>query len=109
MAGGVKIRFDFSFFAAVGIFLAFDKAGYGIYCLAACFCHELGHLAVMLAEGKLPDEIIILIKLGRKISGECVKKTEKEGKNCLKSQYAALCLFFYCFWHRLKKSEETEK
>ncbi len=58
MAGGVKIRFDFSFFAAVGIFLAFDKAGYGIYCLAACFCHELGHLAVMLAEGKLPDEII---------------------------------------------------
>ncbi len=58
MLWGMRIRFDFSFFAAVGIFLAFDKAGYGIYCLAACFCHEFSHLAVMLAEGKLPDEII---------------------------------------------------
>ena len=55
---GVKIRLDFSFFAAVGIFLAFDRAGYGAYCLAACFCHEISHLAVMLIEGQPPDEML---------------------------------------------------
>ncbi|MBD5113748.1 MAG: hypothetical protein HDT46_00860 [Ruminococcaceae bacterium] len=55
---GICIGLDFSFFAVVGVFLAFDKSGYGIYCLCACFCHELGHLLVMLAEKKLPEEII---------------------------------------------------
>lgn len=56
--GGVKLRLDFSFFAAVGIFLALDATGYGLYCLSACFCHEAGHLSLMLLEKKLPEEII---------------------------------------------------
>ncbi|MCM1055741.1 MAG: hypothetical protein NC394_09515 [Bacteroides sp.] len=56
--GGIRIGLDFSFFAVVGVFLAFDKSGYGIYCLFACFCHELGHLVVMLLEKKPPGEMI---------------------------------------------------
>lgn len=70
--GGVSVGLDFSFFAAVGIFLAFDKAGYGIYCLCACFCHELGHLAVMLAEKKPPKEIIF------SGGGICIKQRRNE-------------------------------
>ena len=56
--GGVRVAFDFSFFAAVGIFLAFDTSGYGIFCLSACLCHESGHLLLMLLGGKKPDELI---------------------------------------------------
>lgn len=91
--GGVKIRLDFSFFAAVGIFLAFDKAGYGIYCLAACFCHELSHLAVMLAEGKLPEEIIF------SGGGICIRQRSDASCAVLAAGCAVNFLLFivYCF------------
>ncbi len=55
--GETDICFDFSFFLVVGLFLAFDRFGYGAICLAACICHEAGHLIVMLISGKKPKEI----------------------------------------------------
>jgi len=55
---GTRIYLDFSFFAVVGMFFAFDSGGYGWLSLAACICHELGHLAVMIIEGKAPYEMV---------------------------------------------------
>lgn len=55
---GIRVSLDFSFFAVVGVFLAFDKSGYGLCCLCACFCHELGHLLAMALEKKPPKEMI---------------------------------------------------
>lgn len=57
-AFGVRICFDFSFFAVIGVFLAFDGGGYGGLCFAACVCHELGHLAAMAVRGEKPREMI---------------------------------------------------
>lgn len=57
-AFGVRICFDFSFFAVIGLFLAFDSGGYGWLCFAACVCHELGHLAAMAVRGDKPREMI---------------------------------------------------
>lgn len=42
----------------MGIFLALDKSGYGIFCLLACICHETAHLIVLIAEKNPPREII---------------------------------------------------
>lgn len=86
---GVRLRLDFSFFAAVGIFLALDRTGYGICCLSACFCHEAGHLAVMLIEKKLPEEIIF------SGGGICIKR---RGDASLAVLAAGCLVNFLLFW-----------
>ncbi|MCL2086672.1 MAG: hypothetical protein FWH05_03660 [Oscillospiraceae bacterium] len=52
-----SVAFDFSFFAIIAVFLAFDYTGYGIYSVIACFLHEMGHLVAMLIEGARPSGI----------------------------------------------------
>lgn len=66
--GGMRVGFDFSFFAVIGIFTALDSSGYGIFCIAACLCHEAGHLALLLLTGRIPDELIF------SGSGICIKQ-----------------------------------
>lgn len=42
-----EIRLDFSFFAAVAIFVLLDRTGQSITALAACITHEMAHLISM--------------------------------------------------------------
>lgn len=89
---GVKLSFDFTFFAAVGIFLALDESGYGIFCLSACLLHEAAHLAVLFAEKKPPDEIIFS-------GGGISIRQEKEPSLCaLAAGCAANLLLFAVFY-----------
>lgn len=90
--GSVKLRLDFSFFAAVGIFLAFDGTGYGMCCLAACFCHEAGHLVVMLLQKKPPREIIF------SGGGICIRQREDSSSAVLAAGCAVnfILFFIYC-------------
>ena len=66
--GSLKVGFDFSFFAVMAIFFALDDSGYGIFCIAACLCHEAGHLALLLITGDIPPELIF------SGSGICIKQ-----------------------------------
>ncbi len=80
----MKIRIGFSFLAVLGFILCTDNEGTAVLCLAACALHELGHLAVMLIERKLPYEISfygggVHIKGGSNslpaVSGGCIVNT----------------------------------
>lgn len=51
------LQFDFSFFAAVSLFLFLDSSGFGMTALCACGLHELSHLAVMTAFGISPETV----------------------------------------------------
>ena len=64
----VRLEAEFSFFAVIGFLICTDRAGISALCLLACFMHELGHLAVMIAERK-PPELIRLYGGGIHISG----------------------------------------
>lgn len=55
---GVRLSFDFTFFGAIAVFLALDESGFGVLCLLACFCHETGHLLVLIGEKNPPKEIL---------------------------------------------------
>lgn len=52
-----RLRLDFSFFAAISLFLFLDNTGFGMAALCACVLHELSHFAVMAAFGIAPDAI----------------------------------------------------
>lgn len=54
----MRAEVRFSFFAALGFLICTDREGTLFMCLAACTLHELGHLAVMLAEGKPPSSVL---------------------------------------------------
>lgn len=47
IAFGRKIRFDFTFFAALAVLLVLNGNGYILWGFYACILHELGHLIVM--------------------------------------------------------------
>lgn len=47
----------FSFPAVLSLVLCTDKAGTALFCLIACFLHELGHIAVLFGEGNIPRKI----------------------------------------------------
>lgn len=77
----MKIKIGFSFLAVLGFILCTDNEGTAVLCLTACLLHELGHLAVMLIEHRLPYEIAfygggIHIKGGSgsllSVSGGCI-------------------------------------
>lgn len=91
-AFGVRLCFDFSFFAVIGLFFAFDSGGYGWLCFAACICHELGHLAVMAVRGEGLDEIIF------SGGGICIKKSDKPSLCVLAAGCAVNFLLFAVFF-----------
>ena len=64
------MRFEagFSFFAVMGVLVCTDRDGISFLCLLACVLHELGHLTVMLYEGR-PPSLIRLYGGGIHISG----------------------------------------
>ena len=96
-AGDLKIGFDFSFFAVTAIFLAFDGSGYGILCIAACLCHEAGHLALLLLTGRVPESLIF------SGSGMCIKQREEPTVPVLAAGCAVnfiLCIIFYFLLER---------
>lgn len=53
----IKLEAGFSFFAVLGFMICTDRSGTSLLCLLSCVLHELGHLAVMLAEKRLPERI----------------------------------------------------
>lgn len=91
--GKAEICLDFSFFAVLGIFFAFDPAGYGFCCLLACFCHETGHFIAMLLEKKPPREVMF------SGGGICIKQHRDPSVFVLGAGCAVnFCLFFlFCF------------
>lgn len=53
----ITLRLDFSFFAAIALFLFLDNTGFGMAALCACGLHELSHLAVMTVFGIMPEAV----------------------------------------------------
>lgn len=91
-AFGVRICFDFSFFAVIGLFLAFDSGGYGWLCFAACICHELGHLAAMAVRGDRPREMIF------SGGGICIKQSGQPSFGVLAAGCAVNFLLFIVYF-----------
>lgn len=91
-AFGVRICFDFSFFAVIGLFLAFDSGGYGWLCFAACVCHELGHLAAMAVRGDKPREMIF------SGGGICIKQSGQPSFGVLAAGCAVNFLLFIVYF-----------
>lgn len=89
---GVGVCFDFSFFAVVGLFLAFDSGGYGWLCFAACICHELGHLLAMTVRGDKPEEIIF------SGGGICIKQSGQPSFGVLAAGCAVNFVLFAVFF-----------
>lgn len=89
---GVRLGFDFSFFAVIGLFLAFDSGGYGWLCFAACICHELGHLAAMAVIGDKPEEIIF------SGGGICIKQSGQPSFGVLAAGCGVNFLLFAVFF-----------
>ena len=52
------IKFDFTFFAVLFLFMTFDTSGYGILSLYACLLHETGHLICMLLVKTKPTQLL---------------------------------------------------
>lgn len=64
----IKPELRFSFPAVLAVILSTDTEGTALLCLLACGLHELGHIIVMLIEGR-PPEKIIFYGGGIKLSG----------------------------------------
>ena len=58
----------FSFLAVTAFLLCTDRQGTALLCFSSCVLHELGHIAVMLAERR-PPESVVLYGGGIKLSG----------------------------------------
>lgn len=54
----MRLEWRFSFFAVLGFIVCTDREGVMLLCMTACVLHELGHLAVMLAERKPPSSVV---------------------------------------------------
>ena len=90
--GGMEVEFDFSFFAVIGIFFALDSSGYGIFCIAACLCHEAGHLALLLLTKQIPDRLIF------SGSGICIKQQREASIPVLAAGCTVNFLLFIIFY-----------
>ena len=65
---GVRLRFDFSFFLLVVLFLLGDQSGSALFVLGAAAIHEGGHL-LMMGLAKAPVEAIWFTPFGLRING----------------------------------------
>ena len=97
-AGSLRIGFDFSFFAVIAIFLALDVSGYGILCIAACLCHEAGHLALLLLTGRVPQSLIF------SGSGICIKQREEPSLPVLAAGCTVNFILFIIFYFLLERN-----
>ena len=95
---GMKVGFDFSFFAVLAIFFALDDSGYGIFCIAACLCHEAGHLALMLLTKQVPHSLIF------SGSGICIKHREEPSLPVLAAGCAVNFILFIIFCLLLERN-----
>ena len=96
--GSLKIGFDFSFFAVIAIFFALDDSGYGILCIAACLCHELGHLAFLLLTKQIPHSLIF------SGSGICIKQREEASIPVLAAGCTVNFILFIIFYFLLEQN-----
>lgn len=96
--GAMRVCFDFSFFAVIGIFFALDDSGYGIFCIAACLCHELGHLALLLLTKHVPRQLIF------SGSGICIKQQEEASVPVLAAGCAVNFILFIIFCFLLEQN-----
>ena len=96
--GSLKIGFDFSFFAVIAIFFALDDSGYGILCIAACLCHEAGHLALLLLTRCVPHSLIF------SGSGICIKQREEATVPVLAAGCAVNFTLFIIFYFLLEQN-----
>lgn len=96
--GSLKVGFDFSFFAVIAIFFALDDSGYGIFCIAACLCHEAGHLALMLLTKQIPHSLIF------SGSGICIKQREEVSVPVLAAGCAVNFILFVIFYFIIEQN-----
>ncbi|MDE7193202.1 MAG: peptidase M50, partial [Oscillospiraceae bacterium] len=82
------LRLDFTFFAAVTLFLLTDNTDFGVTALLSCAAHELAHLLVM---GICGAEItaVTLYGAGIKIRSDNAERLSA-GRQC--AIYSAGCL-----------------
>ena len=95
--GSLKVGFDFSFFAVIAIFFTLDDSGYGIFCIAACLCHEVGHLALLLLTKKIPDSLIF------SGSGICIKQDKEASVPVLAAGCTVNFILFTIFYFFLEQ------
>ena len=95
--GKLKVGFDFSFFAVMAIFFALDDSGYGIFCIAACLCHETGHLVLLLIAKHVPQQLIF------SGSGICIKQEGEPSIPVLAAGCAVNFILFIIFYFLLEQ------
>ena len=94
------LRLDFSFFAAVSLFLFLDGSGFGMAAMCACGLHELSHLIIMTAFGIVPDAVTFY-GAGIRISSERIEYTKLHTRllvlaaGCLANFAAAALLWLF--------------
>ena len=88
----VKPEIRFSFPAVLAVILCTDAKGTAGLCILACALHELGHIVVMLFEGR-PPERIIFCGGGIKLKGNLSKSVMSVSGGCIVN--FILFLFFY--------------
>ena len=96
--GSLRVGFDFSFFAVMAIFFALDDSGYGIFCIAACLCHELGHLALLLLTKHIPEQLTF------SGSGICIKQREEPSLPVLAAGCTVNFILFIAFYFLLERN-----
>lgn len=96
--GGMRIGFDFSFFAVIAVFFALDDSGYAIFCIAACLCHEAGHLVLLLLTDHVPESLIF------SGSGICIKQREEPSLPVLAAGCTVNFVLFAVFYFLLERT-----
>jgi len=90
----VKPEIKFSFPAVLAVILCTDAKGTAGLCILACILHELGHILVMLLEGR-PPERIIFCGGGIKLKGNLSKSIPSVIGGCAVN-FILFVLFYFC-------------
>lgn len=80
--GKIKLRFDFTFFAVIALFMLTDGGLFGLSALAACALHEISHLIVMIIFS-ISVDTITFYGAGIKISSKEIYKSSGFKRNAV--------------------------
>lgn len=95
-----RLRFCFSFFAVLTVFMMSNSRRLGVAALAACGIHEFSHLLVMIMFGISP-EIVTFYGAGIQITSTQIEKARTVKRivilsaGCMANFIAAAALFLY--------------
>lgn len=97
----IKPEIKFSFPAVLSVILCTDTEGTAVLCILSCILHELGHIIVMISEGK-PPERIVFCGGGIKLKGNLSKSILSIVGGCAVNFILFIVFYFFFPEHKLK-------